>query len=84
MLASLEVEASIKSYGMGNLQAGKWIVIDSYGVTNIQTSQVIGNRFISNYNIMFMDDVEEVVADAGTESETSEEVVADEATDEVA
>jgi hypothetical protein len=30
---------------------------------------------------MFMDDVEEVVADAGTESETSEAVVAEEATE---
>ncbi len=39
------------------------------------------DRFISNYNIMFMDDVEEVVADAGTESETSEAVVAEEATE---
>ena len=51
-------------------------MIDSYGVTNIQTSQVIENRFISNYNIMFMDDEDEA---AGTESETSEaEVAADE------
>ena len=66
---------------MVNLQVGKQTVIGSYGVTNIQTSQVIGNRFISNYNIMFMDDVEEVVADAGTESETSEAVVAEEATE---
>lgn len=81
MQVSLEVEASIRSYGMVNLQVGKQTVIGSYGVTNIQTSQVIGNRFISNYNIMFMDDVEEVVADAGTESETSEAVVAEEATE---
>lgn len=81
MQVSLEVEASIRSYGMVNLQVGKQTVIGSYGVTNIQTSQVIENRFISNYNIMFMDDVEEVVADAGTESETSEAVVAEEATE---
>lgn len=67
---------------MVNIQVGKQTVIGSYGVTNIQTSQVIENRFISNYNIMFMDDeIEEVVADAGTESETSEAVVAEEATE---
>ena len=55
---------------MGNLQAGKLIAIVNYGVTNIQTSQVIENRFISNYNIMFMDD-EEVVTEEVTEEEVA-------------